>query len=179
MGRSPLQKMIKCSTCKFEKSEDEFHKNGRTKNGLANACKSCMVEYKKAWWVNGGREKEKVRSASLSSEKTTRMTEWKRMNPARRLWQGAKKRASNRGMEFNIPWTEVVIPETCPILGIKIETQNNVIKESSPSLDRIDNSKGYVIGNVRVISHRANALKNNLTLEQAERLVGYMRSVCK
>lgn len=36
----------------------------------------------------------------------------------------------------------------------------------SPSLDRIDSSKGYVKGNVRVISARANMLKNNATVEE-------------
>jgi hypothetical protein len=138
-----------------------------------------MIEYKRSWWERGGQEKERVRSASLSLEKTRRMTEWKRMNPTRRLWQGAKKRALNKGIDFSIPWTEVVIPDYCPIIGIKIELHNSTIKESSPSLDRIDNSKGYVVGNVHVISHRANALKSNLTLEQAERLVEYMRGVRK
>lgn len=36
----------------------------------------------------------------------------------------------------------------------------------SPSLDRLDSSKGYVKGNVRVISKRANQLKNNATVEE-------------
>lgn len=172
--------MIRCSTCKEEKCEDCFHKNGRTKSGFANACKECMREYKKKWYTqNGGKEYERTYGQRYSKEKVARASEWKRMNPTRRLWQGAKRRALERGIDFNIPWTEIVIPEFCPILGIKIEHGNNCVKESSPSLDRIDNSKGYVIGNVRVISHRANSLKNNLSLEQAERLVEYMKDFRK
>ncbi len=172
--------MIKCSTCKVEKSEDDFHKNGRTKNGRANACKNCMKEYKSVWYYkNGGQNYEHTYGQRYSKEKVARASEWKRINPERRLWQGAKRRAMEKGIEFNIPWTEVVIPELCPILNIPIQMENNCVKEGSPSIDRIDNSKGYVVGNVRVISHRANALKSNLSLEQAERLVEYMRGARK
>jgi hypothetical protein len=36
---------------------------------------------------------------------------------------------------------------------------------NSPSIDRFDNSKGYVKGNVWIISDRANRLKSNLSKE--------------
>ena len=38
----------------------------------------------------------------------------------------------------------------------------------SKSLDRIDPTKGYVPGNIRVISSRANILLNNMTAEEAK-----------
>jgi hypothetical protein len=92
-----------------------------------------------------------------------------RMNkPDRFLLSRAKSRAKKKGLEFNIDITDIDVPIICPILGIPI------IKEykkgtkggpspNSPSLDRIDNSKGYVKGNVRVISHKANTMKHNAT----------------
>lgn len=168
--------MPRCSTCKVEKDAAEFHKSARTKNGYANACKSCMREYKRVWYYeNGGKNYEEVYAKRYSKQKVERTSKWKRSNPERRIWQTAKKRALDRGIEFNIGWADVVIPKTCPVLGIDICTTNKNVSADSPSLDRIDNSRGYVVGNVQVISHRANSLKNNLTLEQAERLVSYMR----
>ena len=39
-------------------------------------------------------------------------------------------------------------------------------KHNSPTLERIDNSKGYVIGNILVVSHRANCIKNDGTWQE-------------
>ena len=77
----------------------------------------------------------------------------------KRLWNAAKSRANKKGREFNIELSDIVIPTTCPVLGTPMV---------APSLDRIDSSKGYVKGNVRVISKRANTLKNNATIEEIE-----------
>jgi hypothetical protein len=62
-----------------------------------------------------------------------------------------------------------VIPIVCPILGIPIikEVTNKLgPKTTSPSIDRIDNSKGYIKGNVQVISNKANVMKGNSTPEE-------------
>ena len=40
------------------------------------------------------------------------------------------------------------------------------MKDNSPSLDRIDSSKGYTPDNVWVISRRANIIKHDATLEE-------------
>ena len=77
----------------------------------------------------------------------------------KRLWSAAKSRANRKGREFSIELSDIVIPDTCPVLGTPMV---------GPSLDRIDSSKGYVKGNVRVISKRANTLKNNATIEELE-----------
>jgi hypothetical protein len=92
-------------------------------------------------------------------------------NPIRFLLSGAKSRAKKKGLDFNIDKSDINVPIVCSILGIPI------IKEykkgtkggptsNSPSLDRIDNLKGYVKGNVRVISHKANTMKHNATPEE-------------
>ena len=78
----------------------------------------------------------------------------------------AKRRAKNKGLEFNINKTDIDIPIICPILGIPIvkiytKGKNSGPTSNSPSLDRIDNTKGYVKDNVRVISHKANTMKHN------------------
>jgi hypothetical protein len=78
------------------------------------------------------------------------------------MWSRAKYRAKQKGLEFNITKEDIVIPDTCPLLGIPMQ---------SASLDRIDPSKGYIKGNVWVISNRANTLKNDATLSELKTLV--------
>jgi hypothetical protein len=83
------------------------------------------------------------------------------------MFYRVKSRAKKEGIEFSIENIDIQIPEYCPILrNIKLNKNNSVGKFDSPSLDRIDNSKGYIKGNIQVISMKANAMKNNATLEE-------------
>lgn len=92
----------------------------------------------------------------------------KSTSPESKMWQRAKTRCAKSGKEFSIDKEDVVIPKLCPILGIELEVHKGSPggKPYSPSLDRIDSSKGYVKGNVWVISQLANAMKANATEDQ-------------
>ena len=92
-------------------------------------------------------------------------------NPEKIIHQHAKERAKKKGLEFNIEEFDINIPIICPILGIPIYKIGSEGKPSGPcansaSLDRIDNTKGYVKGNVKIISHKANTMKHNATPEE-------------
>lgn len=98
---------------------------------------------------------------------------WQIENNEKYIFTTIKSRAKKIGIEFNIDATDIKIPSICPILGIpifkKIKGDGNSNKgprATSPSLDRIDNTKGYIKGNVQVISSKANAMKNNATPEE-------------
>lgn len=84
---------------------------------------------------------------------------WKDKNREKNLFQLARHRALKKGIEFNIEISDIVIPETCPILGLPIKKLIDGNRDLSPSLDRIDNAKGYIKGNIQVISFKANAMK--------------------
>lgn len=86
----------------------------------------------------------------------------------------ARARAKQNGIEFSIEDTDVRWNDTCPVLGITITFQRNKGRggdDNSPSIDRINNDLGYVKGNVRLISNRANKLKNNMTKEECQRIL--------
>lgn len=100
---------------------------------------------------------------------------WRHNNIASALRSFAKQRAKSRGIEFNIDKEDLTLPEHCPILGLKLEKSKGARKDNSPSIDRVDNTKGYVKGNVQIISWRANRLKNDATLEELEKVCEYLR----
>lgn len=88
----------------------------------------------------------------------------------------AKHRAKKTGKEFNLVYEDIVIPDVCPVLGIPISITNSKgFRDSSPTLDRKDSSKGYTKGNVFVISWRANKLKSDATVEEMEAIIRYMQ----
>lgn len=67
---------------------------------------------------------------------------------------------------FTIGRDDIVIPEFCPILGLRLYYGTWTDNHCSPSLDRIEPRLGYVPGNVRVISNRANILKRDATARE-------------
>jgi hypothetical protein len=96
---------------------------------------------------------------------------YKERNPNKVLLNSARQRAKDKKFEFNIEVSDINIPITCPILNIpvlKIYTHGKKAgpTNNSPSLDRIDNTKGYIKGNVQVISHQANTMKANASPEE-------------
>ena len=90
-----------------------------------------------------------------------------------------KCRARRKGLPFDLTVSDITPPEFCPVLRIKIMVGKGRLLSASPSVDRIDNSKGYTRDNIRVISHAANRLKSNMTIEQCERLLAYMKGELK
>ena len=85
------------------------------------------------------------------------------------MFANARRRSEQLGLDFNIELSDVVIPENCPYLNIPIIlTSGKGRTKDGPSLDRIDNSKGYVKGNVEVISVLANKMKSSASWEQLE-----------
>ena len=103
-------------------------------------------------------------------------------NIAAYLLRVAKSRAKKRGIEFTITVDNIIVPEYCPILGIKLEynmDQGRGGRPSSYSLDRINNTQGYVSGNVQVISHLANSMKSTATVEQLKRFSSWINRTYK
>lgn len=82
----------------------------------------------------------------------------------KRLASSARWRARDGGFECDITFEDVPIPATCPLLGIPIISQKR--SDNNPSIDRILPEKGYIKGNVWIVSHRANRLKSDASFKE-------------
>jgi len=93
------------------------------------------------------------------------------------MWGAAKHRAKRNGILFDISYNDISIPSLCPLLEIPLmRRKGSGTSHGSPTLDRIVPHLGYVKGNIRVISAKANLMKNDATLEEAELLVRNWRA---
>jgi hypothetical protein len=103
--------------------------------------------------------------------------DWSAENIERAMLRRARASAKKHGWDFNLELSDIVIPETCPLLGIVLERKTGIQADSTPSLDRIDSSIGYVKENVWVISWRANNFKRDATLEELKKLVDGLEKI--
>jgi hypothetical protein len=104
----------------------------------------------------------------------TNKRKWWRKNRISTMLTAAKTRAKQKGLPFDITGDDLVIPEICPVLGIPIKIGVGKCTPNSPSLDRFNSELGYVKGNVRIISHKANTIKSNATLSELKLVLKYL-----
>jgi thiol-disulfide isomerase/thioredoxin len=185
-----------CGKCKVERSTSDFDKNKKASDGLASWCKPCRRawtnEYIKLPHVKERLDKYERERAKDPRVKAMRVRDTQKSRDRYKsedikgfkmsqMLNGARRRAKLGGYDFNI--TEDDLPsyretECCPILGIRLCWENKgKLQDSSPTIDRIDSSRGYTPDNVVLISHRANTLKNNGTAEEHRLIADFMLRV--
>lgn len=132
-----------------------------------------------AEWYAANRERARKRQAKYSAANPARTRsankKWRESNPLRRLVSVAKCRAKRIGVPFDLSMADLVVPDICPVLGIRMAFGEKKQNDNCPSLDRIDNTKGYVRGNVVVISWRANRLKSDATIAELQAIAAFYR----
>ena len=184
-----------CTRCKLDLALSSFHR--RKEGNYHSWCKPCFNDYNKI--KNKQRrdsfptdfvdtlsfkvcckckETKDILMFSLDrSNKDGRHRRCRECDSAfrpSRLLSSAKSRAMKSNLDFNLELIDIIIPEFCPILGIKLNKNRIKFGPDSPSLDRVDTTKGYIKGNVKVISHRANTMKSDMTKEQIRKLYEYV-----
>ncbi len=98
-------------------------------------------------------------------------------NLARRTWLSARLTAKKRGLAFTIKPEDVIIPKFCPVFGWRLRVGKRKRSRYSPSLDRINNKRGYHKDNIIVISWYANWLKHQGTAAQHRRIAEWMETL--
>jgi len=89
-------------------------------------------------------------------------------NPSYLLWRNAKSRSVQKNIYFSLEKQDIEIPTRCPVLNLVLHRYpgRRGGGPSSPTIDRIDPTKGYTKDNIHVISKRANTLKNDATPDE-------------
>ena len=96
-------------------------------------------------------------------------------NPIKPLLRRARARAQKKGFDYNLCEYDLFpLPTHCPILGFELKANGGSQDPYAYSLDRVDNSKGYIVGNIAVMSYQANRLKNNGTSLELRAIADWM-----
>lgn len=148
-----------CDVCNIQKNIWQFSLLDKTRTTTTEhrtTCKNCSRALK---------------------EKERRNRDWK-VDAAKLLYKNIKSRCKRTGKEFSINLEDIIIPEKCPVFGFELKREDKKTWMFAPSVDRIDSSKGYINGNIIVVSRRANILKRDSTPDELRKLADYYEHLC-
>lgn len=186
-NNTPSEQFKVCTKCQIGKTPSEFYRDSRRPGKTHAKCRQCcQVARKAAYDANPERHSayyanyRKAHRAEVNAHAKARRLR----DPISRLLARSKCRAKKVGLEFSITAADISsLPTHCPVLGIPLRSgvrSKDAGYYTDPccySIDRIDSSKGYVPGNVAVMSFRANSLKNDATPEEIALLYNWITSV--
>jgi hypothetical protein len=147
---------VVCKKCHYWKPEKEFAERSDRPGSRRGVCRECRNKNQKNRY-------EKYKQDSFFLYKNTR----------------AKSRAASLGVPFDLTpeFLESIWTDYCPITGKLMSPQANRSDEAAPELDRIVPEKGYTKGNVAFISRKMNRIKNNVSIQELELLLKWMKSL--
>ena len=154
--KNDYQSFKRCANCEDMLPLESFNLDRQKKSGFSSYCKDCCKE----------QNKEKYSKISSNHD-------WKLEQTLR----ASKNRASKKGLEHTLTLEQLksLYPpdNKCPVFDIELSW--GFPKDNSPSLDRVDSSKGYTFENCQIISNKANRIKADATLEELLLIVAYLK----
>lgn len=151
MSYNVLAMVVKeCATCHQVKPLTEFNRNRRNKDGLMYLCRVCARKRCKAWQQSPKGIYIKIRDDRAEKLKIGQQefVEWYVAQPKRCVYCG-------------IPQELLEVSKVCRLgnRGIRL------------SIERIDNNKDYVLGNLALACLRCNFIKSNtFSFEEMKKL---------
>lgn len=184
---SPLgkrqKKFCSCKCMNVYNAREFGMKNREEKPNRYKVCNSCEQSLNlskfsliEKWNINSD-TKNTCKKCSIKIRQTEKLNrDWK-VDATRLLYKNIKSRCKRMGREFSIDIEDIIIPEKCPVFGFELKREDRETWMCAPSVDRIDSSKGYIKGNVTVVSRRANIIKRDATIEELEQLFNYYKTL--
>lgn len=171
MGENGSQELRTCNVCSTRKPLSEFYRDKDSSGGYRIICKECC------------RGQERRRKAAIPAEtRKAEFRKWRKTNRAKALMTLARFRAKQKGLPFALDENAiqgVIDAGVCELTRIPFNLDGGKTWDS-PSLDRIDSSKGYTPDNVRVVLYCLNVMANiwgeNKIIEMAEAIMAARRS---
>lgn len=172
--------MKECKQCGILKKKTNFYLEGRGRgDGFRAKCKECSNDQKcrdrsKLWKKNNPKQvkiQKGIAREKLCGLGSVYIKRSIRSAIARARKKGYQNYDSKEDL-YNYLMSIGGVPKKCPILGLDL-VYGGGSSGNSPSLDRIDVTKGYVVGNVWYISARANMMKNNASFKELQKFSKY------
>jgi hypothetical protein len=148
--------MIECTKCgKDFLANSEFWERHYLKEGLAGRYCRC---------------KECTRACDRARYQKPR--EWGRHSIH-------NKKAAGHVVDIDPEYIEKIWPKDnkCPLLEREFIIGIGILNKMSPTLDRIIPERGYIKGNVLIVSHLANRIMTDATVEQVRRVGKNMKKI--
>lgn len=93
------------------------------------------------------------------------------------IWTRIKKEKIPTDFESAVEiaaYIREISPKKCPVFGVPLVTGTKAAHDWSPSTDKILPEKGYVRGNIQVISMLANKMKQNASPKQLKQFAQWV-----
>ena len=180
-----------CSRCKQSKTLDYFNSNKSKKDKKCIYCKECVKidtlnrrdkkkvydklraktrtdedKQKRRDWANNNYLRKKLTNPEKHKEELFKKKLYRDKNKAQYIYTATRRKAKSENIPFNLEISDIIIPEYCPILEIKLEIFESKDNLNGPSIDKIIPNLGYIKGNIRIISRKANMMKLNASPEE-------------
>lgn len=182
-----------CSRCQKYKTFDNFTKDKKRQYNLSLYCRDCNREISKIIRKRNNKQRTEYnrKYRNLNRDKYNEWErEYYRKNSTKHLqkskkWRdtvkgtfrfmhlSAKQRAKRKKLEYSLSVDVLILisesqNNQCSLTGIPFDLKSSHeyrVRPFAPSIDRIDNSKGYTLDNIRIVCIIVNKAKNEYSQE--------------
>lgn len=181
-----------CTKCQSNKLFSDFGKDSARKDGMIIYCKVCIVKINKIIRKNNNKKRTEY-NKKYRKENREKYNNWEKnyynknkekLNMKCQKWRDengiyitlnavAKNRAKNKNLVYEL--NAIIIKEIvenqgnkCALTGISFNFERNNQNRNRPfvpSIDRINNEKGYTTDNIQIVCCIVNKAKNEYQQE--------------